>query len=350
MKPEQSSLENEIKARANSLGFQLCGITSAAPPQEYFRYERWVENDDHAEMNYLASPYHMETRRQPERLFPGLQSIIVLGSMYALPSPSTLQQKNMGVLSGYMTGEDYHQSIPTRLEPLVVFLESLSPATRRPRIFTDSSPILERELGSRAGLGWIGRNSCLISPQIGSGFLLAEIFTDLPLLPDPPFTADHCGSCQRCVEACPTKCILPDRTLDSKRCISYATIENRGSIPTWMDQKISHQLAGCDICQSVCPWNRGSLQQHPFPPENQFDLDQMLKLIRITAEEFTARFGPRAVSRVKRSSLVRNLTILLKHSGDRRAALVAKDLLLTEKDPLIRKYLEWLWVENEQDK
>jgi epoxyqueuosine reductase len=348
VKPEGNLIENEIKARAKSLGFQLCGITSAAPPQEYFRYERWVENDDHAEMNYLASPYHMETRRQPERLFPGLQSIIVLGSMYALPSPSTLQQKNMGVLSGYMTGEDYHQSIPTRLEPLVVFLESLSPATRRPRIFTDSSPILERELGSRAGLGWIGRNSCLISPLIGSGFLLAEIFTDLPLLPDPPFLADRCGSCQRCVNACPTQCILPDRTIDSSRCISYLTIENRGAIPSWADQKISHQLAGCDICQVVCPWNQRSLRNQSFPQENQFDLEEMLKLIGITAEDFTTRFANRAVSRVKRSGLVRNLTILLKHSGDQRASQVARDLLLTEKDPLVRNYLEVLLAENDQ--
>lgn len=348
MKPEGNLIENEIKARAKSLGFQLCGITNSAAPQEYPRYKRWIDKGFHGDMTYLSSSYHMETRRQPEGLFPGVQAIIVVGSAYALPSLSTLPQENIGLFGGYTAGEDYHQSFPSRLEPLVLFLESLSPSGRRPRIFTDSAPILERELGSRAGLGWIGRNSCLISPLIGSGFLLAEIFTDLPLLPDPPFLVDRCGSCQRCVNACPTQCILPDRTIDSRRCISYLTIENRGAIPSWVDQKISHQLAGCDICQVVCPWNQRSLRNQSFPQENQFDLEEMLKLIGITAEDFTTRFANRAVSRVKRSGLVRNLTILLKHSGDQRASQVARDLLLTEKDPLVRNYLEVLLAENDQ--
>jgi epoxyqueuosine reductase len=159
-------------------------------------------------------------------------------------------------VASYARGEDYHDVLPARMQELVRFIEEQVGGPVGNRYYTDTGPILERDLAQQAGIGWIGKNTCLIHPKQGSYFFLSEILLDLELEPDPPFTTDHCGTCTRCITACPTQCILPDRTLDATRCISYLTIELKDDIPVELREKVGDWAFGCDVCQMVCPWNR----------------------------------------------------------------------------------------------
>jgi len=308
---DPQDLKLQIKARAASLGFLLCGITTAQPPAEYMRYTNWLAKGCHADMAYLETEYHRSARNNPARIFPPVRSIIVLGLPYRLTSRQEIDQYGAGVICGYAVGEDYHQRIPRILEPLVGFIQESSSNTTRPRVFTDSAPILERELASRAGLGWIGRNTCLISPLHGSAFLLAEIFTDLPLEPDAPEQRDLCGNCNQCLRACPTGCIQPNRMIDANRCISYHTIENKGVIPVEIANSFTNQVFGCDICQVVCPWNHMSPAVAPYRgPENMIHKDEITNLLDISQVDFDLRYGNTPVSRAKKDGFVRNLRIV----------------------------------------
>ena len=165
-------------------------------------------------------------------------------------------EQTRGYIAAYARGHDYHMVIPERLKKLGAFIETQVGSALSYRYYTDTGPLLERDLAQRAGLGWIGKNTCLINPRFGSYFLLAEILLGIELEPDTPFTADRCGTCSRCISACPTGCILPDRTIDARRCLSYLTIENKDEIPLDLRPKLGNRVFGCDICQQVCPWNR----------------------------------------------------------------------------------------------
>lgn len=313
-------LKLQIKARAARLGFPLCGVTDPQPPVEYSRYTDWLAKGYHAGMAYLDTEYHRSVRKDSARLFPSVRSIIVLGFPYRLTTQHEMDQTGAGVICGYAVGEDYHQRIPRLLEPLVEFLHESSPDDIRPRVFTDSAPILERELASRAGLGWIGRNTCLISPSLGSALLLAEIFTDLPLEPDTPEKRDLCGTCDRCIGACPTACILPDRMIDANRCISYHSIENKGEIPADLAARFTNQVFGCDICQVVCPWNRFSPATEPRQgSENLIPVKELAELLEISQPVFDERFAETPVARLKKDGFTRNLYIVSEklHSKNR---------------------------------
>ena len=191
------------------------------------------------------------------------------------------------------------------------------------RAFTDSAPILERDLAQRAGLGWIGKNGCLIHPDLGSFFLLAEVFMDIELDVDQPFTADRCGSCHRCIEACPTRCIQSDRTIDSSRCISYLTIENKGPIPQELRPRLGNWIFGCDICQMVCPWNRlrtGKDGEHITNEQVvQNGLMTLADEMDITEEGFRHEFSRSPILRAKRKGYLRNIAVALGNSGDVKA-------------------------------
>jgi epoxyqueuosine reductase len=250
-----NEISNKIKAEAFHLGFSLCGITSADQPAEYDRYIHWLENGYQAGMHYLNSTSHREKRLNPSLLMPGVRSIISLAWTYPIRAIEPDEEKEAQV-AGYAVGSDYHVSLFNMLKILAEYIRTELNTPAEMQGFTDSSAILEKEIASRAGLGWIGKNSCLISPKVGSSFLLAELFTTLPLTPDQPFRQDRCGTCHRCLDACPTGCILPERTLDVRKCLSYLTIENKGNIPEKMRALIGNWIFGCDICQMVCPWNR----------------------------------------------------------------------------------------------
>jgi epoxyqueuosine reductase len=322
--------------------FSLCGITSAAAPTEYLKYLEWLTNKHHAGMAYLDTPYHKEMRKDPAAFFPGLRSIIVLGLPYALTSTNQMKDPQVCLISGYAAGEDYHLRIPRMLESLVDFLTSTCPVTTRPRVYTDGAPILEREMAVRAGLGWIGRNSCVISPANGSGFLLAEIFTDIPLAADQPFSSEHCGTCTRCVDACPTQCILPDRTVDANRCLSYHSIENRGTIPLEIMERFGNQVFGCDICQAICPWNhRAASRVGNTAPQNSLSIEKMLEVLTLSTDQFSARFRNTALVRTKRNGFLRNIIIGLTNLQVKESREPIEQLLRSETDPMIRYTADW---------
>ncbi|OGO73127.1 MAG: tRNA epoxyqueuosine(34) reductase QueG, partial [Chloroflexi bacterium RIFOXYC12_FULL_59_14] len=210
------------------------------------------------------------------------------------------------------------------------------------RAYTDTGPLLERDLAQRAGLGWIGKNTCLIHPRAGSYFLLAEILLGLELDPDSPIVTDHCGTCTRCLDACPTDCILPDRTLDARRCISYLTIENKADIPADLRPLIGDWIFGCDICQTACPWNRfaapeGDASFHPRAGAAATDLVHTLAL---TPESFRRRFARTPLQRAKRRGLLRNAAVALGNLGDERA-LPALEKALDDPEPMVREHARW---------
>jgi epoxyqueuosine reductase len=225
---------------------------------------------------------------------------------------------------------------------LCAFLDQLAGRRVESRGYVDTGPLLEREIASRAGLGWIGRNSMLIHPALGSFFFLAEILTELDLPADPPFSADRCGTCERCRQACPTGCILPDRTIDSGRCISYLTIEHRGMIPRPLRTQIGRCVFGCDICQTVCPWNRKAapVTEAAFHPRPHFPIRDMSKEYRLSEEEWNDRFRRSALRRTGREGYLRNLLIAL--GNTRRPEAVP--VLMTargDQNPLLCESADW---------
>jgi epoxyqueuosine reductase len=225
------------------------------------------------------------------------------------------------------------------MKELVQFIED---QVRRPvgnRWYTDTGPILERDLAQRAGIGWIGKNTCLIHPKHGSYFLLSEILLDLAFEPDPPLVTDHCGTCTRCIDACPTDCILPDRTIDAARCISYLTIELKQEIPTELRDKIGGWVFGCDICQRVCPWNRFAGEGDPEFGESN-PARSLAEELSISAEEFNQRFKGSPVKRAKRRGYLRNVAVALGNMGDMHVLPVLQNAL-NDEEPLVREHAQW---------
>ncbi len=236
-----------------------------------------------------------------------------------------------GRIAAYAWGDDYHDLFTDRMQALAVFIEAQVGAPVQTRCYSDTGPILERDLAQRAGLGWTGKNSCLIHPRQGSFFLLAEMLLAVDLSPDQEFSTDHCGSCRRCLDACPTGCILPDRTLDSRRCISYLTIELKGVIPLDLRPLMGDWIFGCDICQQVCPWNQRFSRKitnsafNPRPENQRPDIDQEILL---TQQEFSRKFKGSPIKRAKRRGYLRNIAVALGNLGERGSVLVLQKALL----------------------
>ena len=297
-------------------------------------------------MAYLAAPYAQERRAQPNRILPECRSILVLGMHYpapTLPASETTAQPT-GRVAAYAWGDDYHDVLLSRMKSLTSFIESNIGAPLQSRCYTDTGAILERDLAQRAGLGWIGKNTCLIHPQRGSFFLLAEILLSVELAADPPFSSDHCGSCRRCLDACPTGAILPDRTLDARRCIAYLTIELKGSIPLELRPLTGNWVFGCDICQQVCPWNQRFASQAggavllPRPGVSQPNLLQELGL---SQAEFSQKFKGSPIKRAKRRGYLRNVAVALGNLGLPEAVPLLDQALQADPEPLVRGHAAW---------
>jgi epoxyqueuosine reductase len=301
-------------------------------------------------MGYLASEQARARRADPRQLLPECRSILVLAVRYA--DPSTLAEEGPtgagappsphGRVAAYAWGRDYHLVLPERLKALVAFIEDRVGGGVPYRAYTDSGPVLERDLAQRAGLGWIGKNTCLIHPKIGSYFLLAELLLGIELEPDPPFKTDHCGTCTRCIDACPTDCILPDRTIDARRCISYLTIENKGEIPQDLRSSLGDWIFGCDICQMVCPWNR-RVEPAPDPaflPRPGIAAPDLITEIALTPQEFNRRFKDSPIQRSRRRGYRRNLAVALGNSGH-PAALPVLQKAAQDEEPLVREHAGW---------
>ena len=252
---QSADLSQIIKAEAIRLGFFNCGIAATKSLEEDTNFHKeWLEKGMNAGMTYLER--NQQVRNNPEMLVENAKSIIVvLFNYFSLEKPKDTTAPK---ISKYAYSVDYHYVIKNKLNELVKFIQELKPEMQA-RVFTDSAPIFERRWAQLAGLGWIGRNTCLITKSQGSFFFIGEIVTDLELKYDAPFSNDYCGTCNRCINACPTAAINSDKSINSNLCISYQTIENRGELPESLRNKMQNQIFGCDICQDVCPWNKKSV-------------------------------------------------------------------------------------------
>lgn len=339
---ESKTLRDAIEAEARRLGFELFGVTTPDPPPHVSVYEAWLAAGRHGEMGYLAEERARQRRADPLQILPECKSILVLGIRY---SASNGQRKpGHGRVASYAWGDDYHDVLLERLKRLVGFIETQLGAPVKNRYYTDTGPILERELAQRAGLGWIGKNTCLIHPRMGSYFLLAEVLLGIELPPDAPFTDDRCGSCTRCLDACPTACILPDRTLDARRCISYLTIELKGAIPVELRPQVEDWIFGCDVCQQVCPWNQrfAAPQGDPaFTSCPEVSQPALVGELSLTPEQFNRKFKGSPVRRAKRRGYLRNVAVASGNSSNPEVVSFLAETLRQEVEPLARGHAAW---------
>jgi epoxyqueuosine reductase len=301
------SWSSKIKAEAARLGFGGCGISKAELlSEDAGRLRQWLDADYQAGMSYMEN--HFDKRTDPARLVEGARSVIsVLLNYY---SSARARDPEAPVISTYAYGRDYHEVIRKKLKALLRFMQdTMGPVIGRG--FVDSAPVLDRAWAARSGLGWIGKNSNLISPESGSFFFIGTLIVDIPLRYDKPI-ADFCGDCNRCLRACPTNAILPGRTINAHKCISYLTIENRKEIPPGFAGKFQNRVFGCDICQDVCPWNRKSIEnsEEEFKP-----LTGLLEMTRqdwdqLDEEKFRTTFAHSPLKRAKFAGLKRNLEFI----------------------------------------
>jgi len=302
-----------IREIANECGFELAGIASAHPSADFERYREWVADGMAGEMRYLTDR-RAEVRSDVRNLLPSARSVICVGKLYNTPDPP--QQPGDAKISRYARGQDYHVVMRRALEEMVARLTAIEPFEWK--ICVDTAPLLERSFARAAGLGWIGRNTCLINEPLGSWFFLGEIVTSLQLDAAAP-PPDRCGSCTRCIDACPTQAIVPSLEgwqVDSRLCISYLTIELRGPIPEELHAGMGEHVFGCDICQDVCPWNARA----PFTADPDFagTTISLEALAQLTPEEFRVRFGHTPVARAKHAGILRNAAVALANRDSHR--------------------------------
>jgi epoxyqueuosine reductase len=310
------ALTERAKAHAYALGFDLVGITTLGPAETAPEFEAWLAAGYAGEMAYLARG--AEKRRDTRLPFPGTHSAIVVGKDYGGREPS-------GPVSRYARGDDYHDLMVDRLRELQRLLGQDAGRDIHGKAYVDTGPILERELARKAGLGWFGKNANLINPRIGSYFFIGALFVDLELEPDAPFAADHCGTCTRCLDACPTDAFVAPRVLDATKCISYLTIEARGAIPEAFRAAIAEggHVYGCDVCQEVCPWNvrfASELNEPAFAPRDIVARKEARtlaeELLAMSQEEFSAAFRNSPMKRAKLAGLQRNARVVLRRAPD----------------------------------
>lgn len=333
--PSASLPPDIIKAQAYALGFDLAGITPLGPVGTFEAFQQWLDRGQSGDMRWLSRDAALRRdTRLPHR---GARSAIVVALDYGGRQPP-------GTLARYARGADYHGIMKERLRKLLRWLETETGSRISGRPYVDTGPILERDLARLAGFGWFGKNTMLINPRRGSFLFLGALFVDLELEPDPPFVEEHCGTCRRCIDACPTGAIVEEGVLDATRCISYLTIERRGGIPTEWRTAIGGLVYGCDICQDVCPWNlrfardardpeltTGSLEESPDP----------IALLRLDAAGFQRRFGGTAVTRAGRQGLSRNAAVALGNRGDPADVGELARCLTHEPEAVVRAHIAW---------
>jgi epoxyqueuosine reductase len=340
-----------IQERARELGFDDCRFTTALPPDTSAHFERWLATRCHGEMAYLARNAHK--RVNPQLVLQHARSIITLAVSYAddsvpssdpVPSPQfrgLSSESASGTIARYARFTDYHDVIGERLKSLTLFVNELGGEGTRSLWYIDTGPFLERDLAQRSGLGFIGKHTNLISRKLGNWMFLAEIITTLELAPDAP-GQNRCGTCVRCLAACPTQAITAPFQLDARRCISYLTIELKGSIPVELRGAIGNRIYGCDDCLTVCPWNRfaqeGKLMKAQARPE--FAQPELLELLALDEAGFKNRFANTPILRAKRRGLLRNVCVALGNVGDERA-LPALRRAAEDPEPLIAEHASW---------
>lgn len=335
-------MKEQIQREAVRLGFDLCRVTSAESPSSYAHFEKWVASGWHGEMGYLARNLHK--RANPREILPGARSIIVLATSYAPPAaaaPVEAPAAPAGVVARYARYADYHEVLGERLAELAGFMGVLGGDEARSLWYVDTGPILERDLAQRAGIGFVGKHTSLISRRLGNWFFISEILTTLPLEPDVP-EVNRCGSCARCLAACPTEAIVRPFELDSRRCISYLTIELKGPIPEEMRPLIGNRIFGCDDCLQACPWNRFARAGRAMLPHARADLanPDLFGLLRLDEAGFRERFRGTPMQRSKRKGLLRNVCVALGNVAGPEA-LPALSRAAEDPEPLIAEHARW---------
>jgi epoxyqueuosine reductase len=326
------ALALSIKQRAGALGFDRVGIARCDASRYTGYFRRWLDDGRAGEMHYLASRF--EERAEPQVYLPGAVSAICVAINYHVPlEPTTFDADAApGKIARYAIGDDYHELIKSRLHQLADWIRQSVPDCQT-RACVDTAPVLEKDLAARAGIGWMGKNTCVIHPQLGSWLLLGEIITTLALPADEPMD-DHCGSCTRCIDACPTQAITAPYQLDARRCISYLTIEYRGTIPEELQPAVGDWLYGCDICQDVCPFNRKAPTTadpvwKPRFPSGRIDAFEVLDW---TDARYKSRLRGSAMKRVKLPILQRNAAIVVANAEKRAGRLPIEDAPCTARN------------------
>jgi epoxyqueuosine reductase len=326
------ALGSVVKARARELGFDRVAIGPADPPEHGGALEAWLDAGYAGTMSYLDRG--RAERLDPARLLPGARSVVAVAMSY---NKST--EDDWRGVSRYARGRDYHDVIRPRLVELGEFIGSAAGAPVASRAAVDSSAVLERDLAARAGLGWIGKNTNLLTPSLGSYFFIGIVLTTAEL-PFDQREPDRCGTCTACLDACPTRAFVAPYVLDARRCISYLTIEHRGDITGELADQIGEWVFGCDVCQEVCPWNRKAELGHEPALEPSGSFGALESLLELDREEFRARFRGSALTRTKRAGLLRNAAIVLANRGDRRAVGVL-ERALGDEDAVVRHAAAW---------
>ncbi len=372
-----------IQQRARELGFDLCHVTTAAPPGSAHHLTHWLATGQHGEMAWLARNAHKRT--EPAQILPGVRSIICLAISYAGPSdldveparsttgsdphlpsrdpaippsrhpslspsrppsvPPSSRPSPGGIIARYARYPDYHDLLAEPLRRLTACLDELGGPGTRSLWYVDTGPILERDLAQRAGLGFVGKHTNLISRSLGNWFFLAEILTTLELDPDPP-EKNRCGTCTRCLAACPTQAITAPFQLDARRCLSYHTIELKGPIPIEFRRALGTRIYGCDDCLAACPWNRFARAASLLRPHARPDLatPDLLELLALDGPAFKQRFADTPILRTKRRGLLRNVCVALGNTRD-PGALPALEQAARDSEPLIAEHAAWAIAE-----
>ncbi len=350
-----AELWQQLEEQAQALGFNMVGVVTAVPSPNLHAYLHWIDAEMHGQMGYLARPDRLARRQDLNVILPGVQTIICVGLEYStvpLP-PAIANDPSRGRISNYAWGVDYHDVMTPRLEELAAWLKAQQPESGvETKVYVDTGAILERDHAAAAGLGFTGKNTMLIAPQRGSFFFLGEILTTLEIrdwrLETKPISAmPSCGTCRRCLDACPTNAFPQPYVLDARRCISYLTIELKGWIPRALRPLMGNWVYGCDICQVVCPFNRFArkTEEVAFYPGGDWNeaAPPLLDLLTLDEANFAERFAHSPIKRIKRTRLVRNACVAAGNWGS-ETAVPALINLLSDPEPIVRGHAVWaLW-------
>ena len=340
--PDYNALAERIRALAHAAGFQRVGITGVELKQDEAHLLDWLSQQLHGSMEWMAR--HGALRARPAELLPGTIRVISVGLDYGKDPDAAwanLREHERAYVARYALGRDYHKLMRNRLQRLAEVVQAeIGPFGHR--AFTDSAPVLERALARNAGLGWIGKHTCLIDRDGGSWFFLGELFVDIPLPIDPPATA-HCGSCTRCIDVCPTGAITAPYRLDARRCISYLTIEHEGSIDEELRPLMGNRIYGCDDCQLVCPWNKFAKRsdEPDFRARNDLDKASLAELFAWEEDEFLRRSEGSAIRRSGHERWLRNIAIALGNAPTTPEVLAALATRRHHPSPVVREHVEW---------
>lgn len=335
------SFTQSIKQKAHDLGFDLVGVAPVEPVPELSFYKEWIEAGYAGKMEYLER--NIDKRTDVSNVAPTAKSIVVCALVYHTDNPlsTEIDEPSKGWISRYGWGDDYHDVLQKKLFELFDFIKTESPEEVVGRVYVDTGPVVDRVYAKYAGIGWFGKNTCILNQKKGSWFFLGEIITSLELEYDRS-VPDRCGTCMRCIEACPTDAILEPYVLDSRLCISYLTIELRDEIPVELRDKMGNHIFGCDICQDVCPWNRKAPKTSlpAFKPREGLFNPNLEDIANLDQDDFREKFRKSPIKRTKHKGFLRNVAVAMGNSGESKFIPILNELA-QNGEPLIAEHASW---------